>query len=398
MANILNGFLDNLVGGATNPKGSFGDYKHASRLYVDSAFRLAPKTKYLYHVVFSIGQAAKDVFINFHQRHTNEINLLVKSVDLPSYSVNTVTKNMYNRKKNLQTTLEYEPINFVFHDDNLGVTSTLMEAYYRYYFRDGTHIESGSSNAFMSRNTYGGEYQHKSRYGLDSGASVPFFDKITIYQMARHEYIAYTLVNPLVTNFGHDKLDQSDAQGVAENSMQVAYEAVLYSRGPTGEDSPPGFAKEHYDTTPSPLGVAGGGTQSLLGQGGVLGGIQGVLDDVASGNVSLGTLRDAANVFTNAKGLTSEGLREEGLNIFKAAVQQAGQSQSGQTAGYNFPKNTGNGGFFQKLEAIGGAINTSAKNYEQKIQGAVATGKANSKVSNADLSNRDASGRVRGGL
>ena len=61
------------------------------------------------------------------QRLKLELNMLVKAVDLPKFSVQTVTKNMYNRKKNLQTTLEYDPVNITFHDDNLGLTTTLME-------------------------------------------------------------------------------------------------------------------------------------------------------------------------------------------------------------------------------------------------------------------------------
>ena len=271
-----------------------------------------------------------------------------------------------------------------------------MQAYYRYYYNDGN--QATRPGAYNNRNTYGNDTEHKYRYGLDRGFDKPFFDKITIYQMARHQYISYTLVNPLVTNFGHDSMDQSDAAGISENTMQVSYEAVYYADGPTGEDSPPGFAKEHYDVTPSPLGVGGGGTQSLLGQGGVLSGITGIANDIASGNVGIGTLINAANTVGNAKGLTAEGLREEGLNVFKQGIAQAARDQAGSSNGAVFPKNTGRGGFRQTIEAIGGIVNTASKNYQQRIEGAQATASANTKVSNADLSNRDPAGRVRGGL
>ena len=123
MANILNGFLDNLLSGTTNPKGDMADFQHAARLYTDDAFRLAPKAKFLYHVVIELSPTASANLPQLDQRHKNEINLLVKSVDLPKVSMNTVTKNMYNRKKNLQTSLEYDPVNITFHDDNLGITN-----------------------------------------------------------------------------------------------------------------------------------------------------------------------------------------------------------------------------------------------------------------------------------
>ena len=47
MANILNGFLNNVLQGALNPGGNLKDYQHASRLFVDDGFRLAPKTKFI---------------------------------------------------------------------------------------------------------------------------------------------------------------------------------------------------------------------------------------------------------------------------------------------------------------------------------------------------------------
>ena len=71
MANIFNGFLDNLVNGALSPKGDMADYTHAARLYTDDNFRLAPKQKFLYHVVFQphreIGNATLQNIIKFQK-------------------------------------------------------------------------------------------------------------------------------------------------------------------------------------------------------------------------------------------------------------------------------------------------------------------------------------------
>lgn len=368
MANFLNGFLDGLLGGTTNPKGNLGDYAHAARLYTDDALRLAPKTKYLYHVVFELGDGVTKMLPQLDARHKNEINMLVKSVDLPKYTIATETKNMYNRKKNVQTGIDYDPININFHDDNLGITSTLMEAYYRYYYQDGNHATDGVSGAYNPRNTYkGGEYV-KYRYGFDNDSSVPFFRKITIYQMARKEYISYTLVNPLVTTFSHDSLDQGDATGLMANQITVAYESVFYGRGATSDGSIPGFAQEHYDNTPSPLGLQGGGTQSLFGIGGVSSGISGVLGDLANGEASLGTLLTAANTYKNAKKLTKEGLREEGLNILGNVLGNIGNNANvSGVPNSTFPKSNGNGGAGNTTPSTGGSVNTSAPGYAAKV-------------------------------
>ena len=107
MANILTPFLDGLKSGVLEPKGNLGDFAHAARLYVDDSFRLAPKSKFLFHVVFNINQNVLDRMIanspahpngsrifktlsNFKNKHQNELNMLVKNVDLPQYSIETV--------------------------------------------------------------------------------------------------------------------------------------------------------------------------------------------------------------------------------------------------------------------------------------------------------------------
>ena len=75
--------------------------QHASRLFVDDQFRLLPKLNYLFHVSFSINPKAL-ANIELSQKHKNEINMLVKSIDLPSFTVTTEVLNQYNRKKVIQ--------------------------------------------------------------------------------------------------------------------------------------------------------------------------------------------------------------------------------------------------------------------------------------------------------
>ena len=71
MANILTPFLDNLKSGVLEPKGNLGDFAHAARLYVDDSFRLAPKSKFLFHCVFNINQNVLDRMIADSPAHPN---------------------------------------------------------------------------------------------------------------------------------------------------------------------------------------------------------------------------------------------------------------------------------------------------------------------------------------
>lgn len=385
MANFLSGFLDNLGQGITRPKGNLGDFAHAARLYNAQSFRLAPKQKFLYHVVFNLNPTAIRSTSFDTQKHGTAINMLVKATDLPKFKISVDTVNQYNRKKQVQTKLDYDPISVRFHDDNAGLTTMLWSLYYGYYFADSRHGGSagasqnsnisgvggllgglvgkflpglnsilgnavsaaGSSNATVpaayQRNTYKGEALNKFRYGLDNNSSAPFFTSIQIFQLSRHQYQAYTLINPIITGWQHDSLDNTDGASTTENVMTIAYEAVIYGTGAIKQGNPTGFGTEYYDKTPSPLSILGGGTTSLFGQGGVFGGITDILGDLANGNFNLGTIIKGANVVTNAKKLTKEGVRQEGYNILTSTLAATtGVNVSG-VANIAFPKSGGNG-------------------------------------------------------
>tara|TARA_B100001121_G_scaffold133737_1_gene117105 strand:+ start:1799 stop:3019 length:1221 start_codon:yes stop_codon:yes gene_type:complete len=370
MANILTPFLNNLKSGVLEPKGNLGDFAHAARLYVDDSFRLAPKSKFLFHVVFNINQDVLNRMIanspahpngnrifktlsNFKNKHQNELNMLVKNVDLPQYSIETVVAQQYNKKRKLHTKISYDPIKMVFHDDNYGVTTALWEMYYRYYFRDGWYgadesakrspeafsIHRGSvdeeASPFSRSLAYNSAQDfRKFRFGLDNDQHEAFFDSIQIFHMSRKRYTMYHLVNPIITQWQHDTLNNADSEPAA-NSMAIEYEAVFYGRGAVSEGVPRGFAEEHYDQTPSPNSLSGGGTTSVFGTGGVasalglFGGQGGPNTDISGGETgrsgfTLGNILRGANAIKNARNLSKAGLAQEGFNILKGAVGRIG--------------------------------------------------------------------------
>ena len=345
MPSLIKGFLDNVFKGALNPKGNLADYQHAARMFVDDSFRLAPKQKFLYHVSFNINDKAAISLPNFNSTVTEELNMLVKSVDLPKYSITTTTKQQYNKKRKLQTRLDYDPITIVFHDDNYGITTAMWQLYYQYYFRDGTYrTKDGSGNVNntvpmqYSRGSFYSDDEkfNKYRFGLDNDSSYAFFNSIQIYQMARKRYTCYTLVNPLITAWQGDTLAYGN-NDTAANQMTIEYETVFISRGPVQAGiAPKGFGGRHYDRSPSPLSLAGGGTQSLLGTGGVLSGVADILgfggsnspfSDIEGSNSRGGgsLLKKAigiANAIKNAKRLGKDGLKQEGLQVLRGGLEQ----------------------------------------------------------------------------
>jgi len=232
------------------------DYKHARNLYYEYGMAFAPKTKYLYHCLFEpspeVGNSATKNSFAF-QKH---LGVLVKTADLPSFRVEVDNKKQYNRVKQFQTRIDYNDVNITFHDDNLGITRAMFEEYYKYYFVDGSHnIQKNAiiSGPYATRDAYSALVP---KYGLNNATTGPFFSSMTIYQLSRQEYFAYTLVNPLVVQWNHGGVDASDASGMNEHSMSIAYESVIYTNGKIGDDSQPvafGESDTGYDQTPSIL-------------------------------------------------------------------------------------------------------------------------------------------------
>lgn len=315
-------FFNNVVGGIVRPKGIMGDYQHAARIFGDNLFRLAPRQKFLFYALFEIDPTAHNATA-FTQKHSQEVGLLVKTADLPKYNFDTVVKHQYNRKKLLYRTLNYEPINLTLHDDNAGIINSLMAIYYGTYVVDralptsaysATHLRAGGVGPLDSF-----------RYGLDNNKSVDIFKSISLYTLSRRRFNGYTFINPRITNMNQGSVDVSASAETIECSMTIQYEAVKYSSGNVGYNSPKGFASLHYDFQPSPLSVSGGGTATLLGEGGVLDGLESIFGDVAGGTTFdsvggfLGTAIKAVNTYRNykdwSKGGVDDALKREGRNV-----------------------------------------------------------------------------------
>jgi hypothetical protein len=232
----------------SDPLIALRDQRHASRVFADQQFRLAPKFDFLFHCSFKLNVSALQN-ANLVQRYGDEINLMVKSISLPSFTIQTETLNQYNRKKNLQYQHAIGEVTVKFHDDNMGLINQLWQSYYSYYYADST---SAKNSGAYTRNATRSSDHIPTAYGFDNKSTNPFFNQIKVYQMAKHEYVCYTLINPIITSFDQGKVDYSSNKP-HEFDMKFKYEAVTYSVGEVTAGVPEGFGTSHYDTTPSPL-------------------------------------------------------------------------------------------------------------------------------------------------
>lgn len=278
---ILDGLLTQLANGD-----NLKDFQHASKLFVGDNFRLAPKMGFLYHVFFDLDptlcRIAKDQQI--------ESGMLVKSVDLPRFSVESKTLNSYNKPNVIQTKIKYDSLSISFHDDHADVIRNLWFDYYHYYYRDsdfGYADKSGTVNpnffqptkyALRTNNNFGYTPRNYSTFTAD--VVNQYIKSIRIYSLHQKRFSEYTLVNPVITSFKHGQHQAGSGEPMS-HEMTISYEFVLYASGNVSKNTVKGFADIHYDTIPSPLTPAGGGTRSLLGPGGIFDTADDIVNDLS---------------------------------------------------------------------------------------------------------------------
>jgi hypothetical protein len=313
--NFLKGFQDGLPG--------MKDYRHASRLYIDNNHKLMPKQKFLFHVVFNTDET---LFVDsFNNNERYELNMLVKSCELPKYNMSVEEKTQYNKKMYAATRIAYEPVNITFHDDHADTVNAFWKKYYEYHIADSVSMNSELQASNTKDDLYDwGDKRTTNKFGMDTPnqRKRPYLKGIDIFVLHKQRFTSMSLINPVIGSFSHDNLDQADGTGIMSNTMQILYETVIYSSGLVKEiDS---FATLHYDREPSPLTVLGGGTNSIFGPGGIVDGVGSVIRNVQSGNI-LGAILSASNTYNNAKKIKKKDVKEELRGIAKEGVLDIGK-------------------------------------------------------------------------
>lgn len=280
------------------------DFKHASRTFVDNNFELQPRHSNLFHVVFSFTPEAATLFNTIEKL---EMPILVKSIDLPQYTIDVQTHNQYNRKVQSHHGMQYQPISAVFHDDVKELIRNLWHKYYTFYNADPTY--SLDSNSYNPYDKYNDRTQQQ--WGFQRG-NKRFFKDIKIYSMHNHRFAEYTLINPVITAFNHD----SHAYGnptFMQNSMQFAYETVKYATGYVNEITPRGFGDIHYDVERSDISPSNSENAAFID--GELKNVSNQRErDLFQGNL-IGVIKDAEIVYGSQKQTLTGNVLQDTLSI-----------------------------------------------------------------------------------
>ena len=299
------------------------DYTHASKTFRTNGYELAPRFKFNFHTFFNLNTTG---IRSLASSEVSSIGLSVKTVDLPSYQISVDTMNQYNRKRLVQSKIEYQPVTITFNDDGGDLIRNMWYNYFSYYYKDpvqqyeGVPNTNGTSGNLQTTPT-GFGYNTRDTYSNDRfvndwgyvGESYmdgtfapegkpPFFRDIKIYGLNQHKFAAYVLVNPMITDWRHDTYDYSQSNGVMTHTVTIRYETVKYYSGAIGAVRPDtnvvGFADPNsYDQTLSPISRPGS-QSTVLGQGGLVDAGVGIFEDLQRGDLFgiIGATQKALNV------------------------------------------------------------------------------------------------------
>lgn len=338
------------------------DYSHASKTFRTNGYELSPRTKFLFHVFFNINTGQIPALqAAFGNNDIATIGMMVKSIQLPSYQMGVETLNQYNRKRLVQTKIEYNPVQIVFNDDQGDLIRNMWYNYYSYYYKDPTqkYDNTASTNGsigalqtlsngfgYNSRDIYnnsrevndwgyiGESYNDTSIFTGQNSSKPPFFRDIKIYGLSQKKFASYVLINPMIADWQHDTYDYSQGAGMMTNTVSIRYETVKYYSGYISGDQPSstvvGFADpDHYDTRRSGL-ARPGSTATVFGQGGLVDAGVGILEDleaIATGRGGLqnviGAVQKAGTAYNTFKGKDIKSIANEEVKLAAKQVLTA---------------------------------------------------------------------------
>ena len=229
------------------------NYRHASKIFIDSSYRLSPKYGFLFYVEFDFNP----MITNISGKSAQEMGMIVKSVNLPKFTMEVKEHNAYNRKNFVQNRIKYDPVNITFHDDQDDLIRNFWYDYYSYYYRDPDYsdVTYGAPHKYHLRPQQNWGYTPRTNTGydgIDSNQQYQYIQAIRIYSLYQHNFSECALINPIITSFRHGEHVNGES-ALMGHEMSIQFETVKYLTGFTTSDTAGGFIDLHYDTEPSPL-------------------------------------------------------------------------------------------------------------------------------------------------
>lgn len=215
------------------------NFKISLRNAVFTNNALIPKPKFLFFVKFiqastnAIAPGSTIADTNKYSDPAEGIVFQVKTIDKPKFNIKTETLHQYNKKRVIQTQIDYQPMTITFHDDVSDHVIQFWKDYYEYYYGDARKITSDSwredivANQFDDTTNTGWGYIGQFAGGNANNKN--FLERIELYQFYGRQFTLISFVHPKISVFDHDANDYADGREGQGIRITFDYEGVIYN-------------------------------------------------------------------------------------------------------------------------------------------------------------------------
>lgn len=190
----------------------------------------------------------RDLFASLFGNPTGEnefrttISSLIRTAQMPGVQFKTETLNQYNRKKIVNTGVEYDPVNLTVYDTVGNEWLTLLMKYFAYHYMNPRNKNAANNRDVAGGvNRFGGVEEINSFFGKDgifdsnaagynTNKTSHFFERIDYVLYHANRGVQYSLINPVLTSFKASDIDYSDS-GFKSFELGIQYESfTVYNK------------------------------------------------------------------------------------------------------------------------------------------------------------------------
>mgnify|MGYP001596656449 CR=1 FL=1 len=231
-------FFDFLLGSPPGANFYFKDFRNAYQHRPDQD---PPRQQFNGYVNFIFNRTMYEEF--FDNNNNDELRISMsnqlRSADLPGVTFKTETLNEYNRKKIVNTGVEYQPVNMKVIDSVSNTWLVVLMKYFTYHYMDPRNRQDSSSSGREMDNPWavrmgGSETQASSfskggpfdsnKAGYNPNITAQFFERIDYVLYHGNRGVQYSLINPVLTGFSHSNLDYTSSE-LMEFDLNFEYES-----------------------------------------------------------------------------------------------------------------------------------------------------------------------------
>lgn len=202
------------------------------------------RQKFNGYVNFILNRELFSYLYGANDNYRNGISSMVRTADLPGVRFKTDTLNQYNKKKIVQTGVEYDPVNISVYDTVGNEWLTMLMNYFSYHYmnpRNKTHSSlkreinadkptQGGTDVVGSKFGKNGTDDFDSNaYGFNTNVIGNYFERIDYVLYHGNKGVQYSIINPVLTGFKAGQIDYSSSDPL-DFQLTFEYESFTINK------------------------------------------------------------------------------------------------------------------------------------------------------------------------